>query len=137
MNIERILNVARALRESPNPDMFNMDSYMHPCGTPSCAFGHYAVRSDLQSAFTAHAAPEAWKGIDIVGGDKNINYGRDEVLEHFGITDEQSDQLFCDAGSAAEAVEDHEISADSFLCLSAKTPNEAADWIERFVKENS
>ena len=51
---QRLLNVVRALRESPKPKAFSMDWYGYgpneafPCGTPQCALGHYAAREDLQ-----------------------------------------------------------------------------------------
>lgn len=58
----RLLNVARALRESPNPKAFTMLRFVHGddsfsntvgsaadwCGTPACALGHYGSRTDLQ-----------------------------------------------------------------------------------------
>lgn len=47
MNKERLLNVAKALRESTTPpDLFTMRFVMRECGTPACALGHYAARGD-------------------------------------------------------------------------------------------
>lgn len=137
MDADRLLNVAKALRESPNPDKFDMGSYVHPCGTPSCAFGHYALRSDLQSEFTAHAAPNFWQGVDIVGGKLDISYADERVLDHFEITENQADQLFGDPGLAKDRVMAEEIPESAFLSLNARTANEAADWIERFVAKHS
>lgn len=131
MNKERLLNVAKALRESPQPDKFDMDTYVHPCGTPACAFGHYAVRSDLQDLFTAHATPLMWQGIDHIGGKENISYDAAVVLEHFDITQEEADRIFGCSGVADEMVED--FGPSELLALAAKTPLEAAAWIERFV----
>ena len=33
---KRLLNVARALRESKHPEQFTMTEYVNPCGTPAC-----------------------------------------------------------------------------------------------------
>jgi hypothetical protein len=135
MNKERLLNVAKALRESPKPERFDMDGYMHPCGTPSCAFGHYAVRADLQDVFTGRAAPEIWKGVDVIGGDADISYVDETVLEHFDITEAQADRLFASKDMAEEYVEEGRADPEAFLALSANTAIAAAEWIERFVAE--
>lgn len=137
MNKERLLNVAKALRESPNPGKFDMGAYVHPCGTPACAFGHYAARSDLQSQFTQHGTSKFWEGIDVIGGQENVSYADPVVLDHFGITESQADRIFSDADYVHEWLEEtDEALPGSFLALSAKTANEAAEWIERFVAEH-
>src|SRR6187551_2522759 len=48
---KRLMNVAKALRESPNAGRFDMGCYIHSgseeegeknwCGSPACALGHY------------------------------------------------------------------------------------------------
>lgn len=112
MNKERLLNVAKALREAPEPEKFTMIQFVHlapegGCGSPACALGHYAFRQDLQSAFTQ----------DTFGPQSGIGCASEEVLEHFGITEMQACQLF-----------------DSRGCDDANTPTEAADYIEKFVE---
>jgi hypothetical protein len=114
VNKERLLNVARALRESPNPDQFNMSWFANHCGTPACAFGHYAARADLQSAFELRP-----KSDDLVwqkGGDDFVFVGAAAMLEHFDITKAQATELFCEDG-----------------CKYALTAIEAAEYIEAFV----
>lgn len=124
MNTERLLNVAKALRESPKPDKFSMRDYANPiCGTPMCALGHYAARTDLQTfliidngrrehafstpMFYADNGNKAW-------------YDHSRVHQHFEIDEQDAEELF---------------SADG--CGNAKTPIEAAEYIERFVDRNS
>jgi hypothetical protein len=115
MNKERLLNVAKALRESPSPSVFTMMKYGHGCGTPACALGHYAVRGDLQDVF---ALTES--GSLVMAKDHLDYYTLSPTLQHFGITREQEDELFGCHG-----------------CGNAQTPNEAADYIERFVAKHA
>jgi hypothetical protein len=114
IHAQRLLNVARALRESLIPDHFDMGIYAHHCGTPACAIGHYASRTDLQDLLFLS------KGGNLCSATTrdSIDYYEAWVLQHFGITDEQSDELFSPQG-----------------CGNAETPNQAADFIEAFVAE--
>jgi len=125
MNIhaKRLLNVARALRESPQPAAFTMGDYCYgrhddyPCGTPACAVGHYAARRDLQGLFRLSSGT-----LQILKDRRTyvwVNFC-DEVDEkaerHFGINSDEWTELFSYAG-----------------CDNAQTPEEAAAFIERFV----
>lgn len=110
MNKERLLNVAKACRESPQPEKFTMTRYGHCCGTPACAIGHYAARRDLQDAFMLTQSG------GFVMNDGDYYSTRDSVLSHFEITDNQENQLFESEG-----------------CGNAQTPQQAADYIEKFV----
>jgi hypothetical protein len=117
MNTERLLNVAKALRESKHPDMFSMADQIHGCGTPACAFGHYAAREDLQQAFKiAPRWSDAYSIQTSDGSDKDVWWDDESVLEHFGIDRLEADKLFYANG-----------------CGNAKTPVEAAEYIERLV----
>ena len=115
----RLLRVAQACRESKHPDKFTMEDYFHTCGTPACAFGHYVARRDLQRAFEAvHRAdngalhPGAWRSVTT-----GKFYRHCERRAHFGISQDEDAELFGVKG-----------------CNDAKTPNEAADYIEEFVR---
>jgi hypothetical protein len=110
MNKERLLNVAKALRESPNPDLFTMARYGFDCGTPACALGHYAARPDLQDFFKLKQ-----NGMLVLTENDEVPYGEDE-MEHFGIDEKQAAELFGTEG-----------------CGNAQTPIEAAEYIEQFV----
>lgn len=124
----RLLNVAKALRESPNPNAFDMSIYGHDgefhywnwsgketkfdCGTPACALGHYASRRDLQKTFRLD------EDYIVVNDNEVIGYASQEISDHFGITFGECAELF-----------------DADGCNNAKTAKQAAKYIERFVKE--
>ena len=123
MNKERLLNVAKALRESPHAAMFSMVDYAHPdCGTPMCALGHYAARQDLQDFLVLDHARRAYRFASPVFyvNDKSlpVTYDSSQVCIHFGIDTGEAEMLFGPDG-----------------CDHADTPNEAAKYIERFVAE--
>jgi hypothetical protein len=112
MHAQRLLNVARALRESRNPEQFTMGRYVNMCGTPGCALGHYAARHDLQDYFRLN---QHW--LESSRPDPmEIIYG---AMDHFEITEKQSDELFSEVG-----------------CGNAKTPIQAAEYIEAFVERH-
>lgn len=121
---KRLLNVAKALRESKNPKAFNMNSLiwdyldaLHPCGTPACALGHYAARTDLQHFLKIRGFTVRY----LSGGNLDayyLNSGGDRKLQnHFGLSGDEVIELF-----------------DSDGCGDAKTPKAAAKYIEDFVK---
>lgn len=120
MNIfaQRLLNVARACRETRAPDRFDMGWDVHPCGTPGCAFGNYACRTDLQKDFTI-----LWKK-SVAGQFPHlattdghfIAWDDAEVGQHFGLGYPEVKELFHWEG-----------------CGYAKTHIQAAEYIEAFV----
>lgn len=119
MNAQRLLNVARALRESPNPEMFTMCEYGRSCGTPACALGHYAARQDLQNHLALVKKDKETFPVSYLSlAKKNypISYHDRSVLDHFGIDQWQATKLFGSCG-----------------CGGAKTAEAAAEYIERFV----
>lgn len=122
MNKERLLNVAKALREAKNPEAFNMNFHLdHECGTPACAFGHYAARQDLQGAFKI-AFDGRWKAYNIEttdGQNENVWWSDECVHEHFGVTEIEARELFFTDG-----------------CGNAKSALDAAEFIERYVIEH-
>lgn len=115
MNVyrQRMLNVAKALRESPNPDEFTMSWYGSSCGTPQCALGHYAFRTDLQSAFKL----ENTLVFPVADDYHYCSADSVTVREHFSLTNVEACTLFCSRG-----------------CNDAQTPEAAALYIERFVE---
>lgn len=114
---KRLLNVARALRESKEPDKFTMDVFGHECGTPACALGHYASRRDLQDAFSLRALPgRTYSSLFLRGGRSTIGYDYPEVARHFGVSKDEAKELFGFEG-----------------CGNAFTATNAAAYIERFV----
>jgi hypothetical protein len=121
MNKERLLNVAKALRESEKPHEFDMGDYVNDCGTPACALGHYAFRTDLQTLCVIKNRGDGsflieYREHDDERGYDRLDFDDGSVLEHFGISIEEAEDLFSSNG-----------------CGEAQTPNEAAEYIERFV----
>lgn len=116
MNKERLLNVAKALRESPDPDKFTMRLEVTNDGEPCCAWAHYVKRPDLQDAFI-EMDPDGYVRSKTATG---MTYADSQVLNHFGITEDQAESLFGQEG-----------------CAEARTTDEAAEYIERFVAHNS
>lgn len=119
---QRLLNVARALRESNKPEKFTMHLYGYSdCGTPACALGHYAVRTDLQDIFQLVRSNNVGSLLTIIKtGLIHHDNGIDEdniVRSHFAISYSDGCRLFSFYG-----------------CNRAKTPIEAATFIENFVK---
>ena len=118
MNRERLLNVAKALRESRSPRDFTMSVYGNKeCGTPACALGHYASRRDLQRTFVLVTDESDQEGMWVNTNDGSYaSYSSEAVCQHFGIECDQAFNLFSAIG-----------------CGGAKTPKQAARFIERFV----
>lgn len=112
----RLLNVAKALRESPKPEKFDMSDVIHSCGTPACAFGHYAWRTDLQQEFAPKLIGDMWWDVVFTSNGEHCKYYGPEVREHFGLNHEELDELFEETG-----------------CGGAKTSVEAAEYIEAFI----
>lgn len=129
MNRERLLNVAKALRESPNPGAFSMEfinvTYAG-CRTPACAIGHYAHRKDLQDAFALREGEGGF--YEAHSSDSYaLRYDGPQVRAHFDITEGQARQLFRDSNL------DEDGEGDLCGCGGAETAIEAAEYIERFV----
>lgn len=115
---QRLLNVAKALRESTVPHAFDMSWYTHglqgayPCGTPMCALGHYGAREDLQSAFRINQYHGTLQVVDPA-------LDRDRFLaaeQHFDLNQREAEELFGCNG-----------------CGDASTVEAAATYIEGFV----
>lgn len=116
---QRILGVATALRQSPNPEHFTMRQYGIDCGSPCCALGHYAVRTDLQQKFSLDSEGDLMYRRGHGHGSSNwADYSDEEVLDYFGITEDECNELFSGIG-----------------CNQARTAVKAAEYIENFLDE--
>lgn len=142
-----LMKVVRALRESEYPKLFAMDSYVWArnetwfsgnetavkelekieergkeeefCGTPACALGHFASRTDLQRILKVVRDPKnGTASMSMYGSDVPDDWDMDAVNEYFGISHEEHDELFGGEG-----------------CGNAKTAKQAAKYIEEFVRE--
>lgn len=148
---ERLLNVAKACRESTLPDDdFDMETFAHTCGTPACAFGLYAARTDLQDQFRLGGpGPRVTlqsKDDEVPAGWSSIYQSDPPAQEHFGIDEAESEKLFgppaavdCDCGY--NGFDEHRLSEHDSGCAyrggcdGARTALEAAQFIEKFVAE--
>jgi hypothetical protein len=118
MNKERLLNVAKALREAPEPEKFTMTHMVHDCGTPACAMGHYAARGDLQDVFVIdRGMRQKFAYVTLSNGGHNV---WPSMMKHFDISRVECDELFEVDG-----------------CDRAETAIAAAEFIERFVASQS
>jgi len=115
----RLLNVAKACEETPYSEMFDMNRYAHCRGTPACALGNYAARVDLQSNFRFTESYGEFKLVDNVSTFDGlfVMVSNTSICAHFGITNDEEMCLFEVRG-----------------CGDAQTPQEAADYIRKFVK---
>lgn len=113
MNKGRLLKAMKALRESPHPKGFTMGHYRADCGTPGCVLGHYAARTDLQDAFILDSN---WV-LPSDGTKELVYFDGVHVRQHFEIASGDAEMLFGPDG-----------------CGKAKTPEEAAVFIENFIK---
>jgi hypothetical protein len=121
MNFARLENLIVALRDA-KPDDFDMGLYAHDCNTPSCVFGHYCARRDLQGEFAL--SPTGWPEQLVDGYGFSAHHETRAVREHFGITRDQAAELF---GTWEE--DDDEPQG----CGAATTPAEAIAYIRSFI----
>ena len=109
MNKKRLLNVVKALRESPG-SKFSMYA------DETCPLGFYSARPDLQTAFRLDddkdIVSQQSEGSDAEG----IQWHHDAILDHFKISKNQAAILFGREG-----------------CGQAETAEEAAVFIEGFI----
>lgn len=128
MNKQRLLAVAKAVRESPDPESFCMAAFggyrlnrpraQEPsCGTPFCVLGHYAARADLQDDFKLIDDGLFERNVTFYGCSTSLGYNYTAVLKHFVITPLEAEELFGCSG-----------------CGNATTPEQAAAYIEEFVR---
>lgn len=132
---QRLLNAARALRESSHPERFTMKRFVHSdesscrgenwCGSPACVLGHYAARSDIQDAFkvqttkvkTRDGEHDRHACIRVIENDSLVVCPSDtDVCDHFAVARFYASELF-----------------DSDGCGNARSTIEAARYIEAFV----
>ena len=109
---QNLLDVASILRDLPDDADFAMHSVSFECGTPACAWGHYAARSDIQDSFIMNSrgeVSEARTGMIAC-------YCGLEMQQHFGINMIEAIELFGSTG-----------------CGDAKHPLQAARYIEKFL----
>lgn len=151
---KRLLNVAKALRDAAAArKRFDMGTFVFGtfglvksnydcntetttycnteanfCGTPACALGHYAARTDMQRLLKVAYLKDKYKGnveyaaIAFFGEEADQHttcpqYDDPKFVKHFGLDYSEMDELFGGDG-----------------CGGAHTAIQAAKYIEKFVK---
>lgn len=132
---KRLLNVARALRDADRTKAyFDMRSFVGVgsegfCGTPSCALGHYASRTDLQ------------KFVRIQKQRVKNPVRQEEILLDAYVVFVKNDHRF-DASTPTDIAYQNHFGIGPFEaedlfefngCGGATTPLAAAKYIEKFV----
>lgn len=130
----RLLNVARALREYEHPERFTMEFYLHGdvfaielgdkveakakewCGTPGCALGTFASRPDLQRLLIVDRYEDGQPYMAFREEGDQAYYDADELQDYFGLDYYEASELFNSSG-----------------CGGATTPSSAANYIDKFV----
>lgn len=147
---KRVLNVAKALREAAAAKQkFDMGKWVfgdsgaiigtgynyetcsydqcneeaNICGTPACALGHYAARTDLQRILKVSVLKNS-RGSKVASMDRfgaepgsGADFYDEQLMAHFGLTQSEMLELF-----------------DADGCGGARTALQAAKYIEKFVK---
>ena len=117
---KRLKNLVRVLKDAHRRGLrFEMGQWGYEsddenkCGTPACAFGHYAARVDVQKAFKLNHHGDVIR--------RDGRHARNDTFAlikwHFGLYSHEAVLLFGPDG-----------------CNFAKTPLQAAEYIERFMK---
>lgn len=107
---KRLLNVVRALLDSPNPDKLPHEIYGHLDQAPPGALWHYVSRKDLQKTFRCDS-----NGWMIVLKTETL-ITRDFLEKHFSLANFEAINIFTVAGCRV------------------RTANEIAKYIYDFVK---
>lgn len=134
MNKQRLLDVARACREARVPGKFSMENFANECGTPACALGHYADRRDLQDRFELKRSGYHNKPWLFFDGHPS-GYHSDDVLEWFGINDDEAEELFAAEGCGGGETCEYDEDGDPVIRY-VTNHLEAAEYIEDFVRRH-
>lgn len=135
---QRLLDVARACREAPRTNSFTMERFANPCGSPACALGNYAIRTDLQNRFSIEMSgtyKQYWLFLD----GALCQYDDVAVCEWFGISEDESGELFstlgCGGVTEEVPVQDEEDGDVEMVerDFPVTEPFEAAAYITNFV----
>lgn len=118
LKLAKLLDTADEMHLRKDEKTYRQGGFVHPCGAPSCALGHYA--SMFPNRFTLDTFN--YYGAEIDGsirtkrGGKNVGIDDKLVLREFAISDDEAYELF-----------------DVDGCGGAKTAQLAAAYIRKFV----
>ncbi len=108
LKLASILDTADALHKKRGEPLYNQEDYVHSCGSPACALGHYAANT---RGFTLD---RAWGEYCRKGLSFTWDCG---AAKEFGLSTSEATELFYYNG-----------------CGEAKTAKQAAKYIRSFVK---
>lgn len=116
LRLAKILDTADALHKERGERTYSQDVFVHHCGTPACALGHYAANNKRRGW--------GFKAADYSFGTGHVTYnGHSQscadprVLDEFDLSFTEAIELFSGDG-----------------CNGARTGKQAAKYIQRFVK---
>ena len=99
---------------------YKQSAWVHPCGAPACAFGHYAAMPMNRRRFVLSPPPFQSDGVGQItrrnGDDVDPFWNDGFAAREFGVTSDEADKLFAHNG-----------------CGGAKTAQMAAEYIREFV----
>ena len=119
MDFQFLRECITALKRSPDPDRFTMETFYHDddtnnwCGTPACVLGHWAVMKASQE----HSP--GWKRMSRTDELIRAVAGREGMRTVGGLTDDQVMELFGSIG-----------------CGNAETAEQAIAYIEAFIRRH-
>ena len=95
INKQRLEKLLVALK-GVKPKDFDMNNYVHACGTPACVLGYFASRVDLQRKFVLAKNAQGYMTcqLRVQDHDYPVDYEDTQVLGYFGINREQAEYLF-------------------------------------------
>lgn len=103
-----------------------MTAYVKPCGTPACAFGHYAARPDLQDTFRLSEGMIFFirNGIKEI----EIGYSHPIVARHFGLQYTELEELFSSEGCGVGVID-----SNGCCVINYVEPKRVVTYIRQFV----
>lgn len=112
LRLAEILDDADQMHRDDGEPKYDQSNYIHPCGTPACAMGHYALATEADFRISPYGA--GWWFTN--RSDGRILLIDDFAKSEFCLEDHESWELFSGSG-----------------CGNAKTAKQAAAYIRRFV----
>lgn len=109
LRLAAYLSKVDAIHKRRKEPAYSQDTFVHECGTPACALGHYAVLNPRRWHLVFRAPSRI---------NSEICSPRNDAKDEFDITGDEYWQLF-----------------SSYGCDGAATAKQAAAYIRNFVKQ--
>jgi hypothetical protein len=113
LELARILDTADELHQVKGEPLYTQEFYMHTCGSPACALGHWAYHNQDRWGFFATGSLPRLKGLE-------DSTSMQSAQMEFDLCPEEARELFEIEG-----------------CGYAKTAAEAAAYIRQFVENRA